>query len=79
MADYISKIFFYIGRYCEQSAYIHLIQDALNGTLIQNTEFVRCAMKGLSMLIQGNLEAIPEGETLNHKKDNIIQLLRVLE
>ena len=36
-------------------------------------------MKGLSMLISGNLEAVPEGESLCHKKDNIIQLLTVLQ
>ena len=36
-------------------------------------------MKGLSMLISGNLEAIPEGESLCHKKDNIIKLLNVLQ
>ena len=29
-------MFFYIGRYCEQSSYIHIIKSAIEGTLIQN-------------------------------------------
>jgi hypothetical protein len=36
VADLIGKIFYYIGRYCQQSAYIHLIRAALEGKLIQN-------------------------------------------
>ena len=55
VADLICQIFYYLGRYCEQSGYIHLMQSALDGTLIQNEEFVRSAMKGLSMMIKGNL------------------------
>lgn len=68
VADIICKIFFYIGRYCEQSGYFHLIKSALDGKLIQNEEFIRCAMKGLSKIIEGSLEAIPEDEHLCHKK-----------
>ena len=75
VAEKVCKIFYYLGRYCEQSAYIHLMKSALNGTLIQNEEFVRSSMKGLSMMIKGNLEAIPADEHLCHKKDNIIELL----
>jgi hypothetical protein len=29
-------------------------------------------MKGLSMLIKGNLEAIPHDESLMHKKEDVI-------
>lgn len=29
-------------------------------------------MKGLAMLIKGNLEAIPADESLKHKKNNVI-------
>ena len=78
VSEKICKIFYYIGRYCEQTAYIHLMKSALEGVLIQNEEFIRCAMKGLAMLIKGNLEAIPEDETLKHKKDNIIKMLDML-
>lgn len=55
VSDIICQIFYYLGRYCEQSGYIHLMKSALDGTLIQNEEFVRSAMKGLSMMIKGNL------------------------
>lgn len=54
------------------------MKSALEGVLIQNEEFIRCAMKGLAMLIKGNLEAIPEDESLKHKKDNIIKMLDML-
>lgn len=36
-------------------------------------------MKGLSMMIKGNLEAIPQDEHLCHKKKNIIDLLDTLQ
>lgn len=55
------------------------MEAALDGKLIQNEEFIRCAMKGLSMMIQGNLEAVPKDEHLCHKTDNIIKLLNVLQ
>jgi hypothetical protein len=29
-------------------------------------------MKGLAMLIKGNLDAVPKDESLKHKKDNVI-------
>ena len=36
VSDKVCKIFYYLGRYCEQSAYIHLMESALDGKLIQN-------------------------------------------
>lgn len=36
-------------------------------------------MKGLAMMIKGNLDAIPGDEHLCHKKGNIIELLTMLQ
>jgi hypothetical protein len=36
LADTIRTILYYVGRYCEVSAYQHIITSALKGELIQN-------------------------------------------
>lgn len=67
----IRRILHLIGRYCEVSAYSHIMTSALKGELIQNEEFLKAAMKGLTQLVHGAFEAIPQGTGLCHKKTQI--------
>jgi len=50
---------FYLGRYCEVSAYLHIMTSAVKGELVQNEEFLKATLKGLAKLIEGNFEDIP--------------------
>lgn len=54
-----NQIFYYLGRYCEYSSYIHIIKAALKGECVEHPEFVKCSFKALAGLTQGNLECVP--------------------
>lgn len=53
VSDVIYKIVRYLGRYCEVTAYLHIITSALKGELIQNEDFLRASLRGLAALING--------------------------
>jgi hypothetical protein len=79
IAEIIYKIVVYIGRYCEVSAFLHIITSALKGELIQNEDFLRASLRGLAALISGTFESIPEGTGLCHKKEQIEQLIGLID
>lgn len=72
------QIFHYLGRYCEYSAYSHIIKAALKGECVQHPEFVRCSFKALARLTSGNLECVPEGTGLCHKKKDVYDLMNLI-
>lgn len=53
MSKIIYQIICYIGRYCDVSAYYHIVASALKGELIQNENFVKASLKGLAGLMYG--------------------------
>jgi hypothetical protein len=65
----IERMFFYIGRYCELSSYLHIMKSALAGELVQNEEFIKASLLALSQLTAGSLEAVPVDTGLCHKKN----------
>lgn len=75
----IERMFYYIGRYCEQSTYLHIMKSALEGKLVQNEEFIKASLKALTRLFEGSLEAVPQEEGLCHKKSEIIEMLDVIK
>lgn len=79
VADIICKTLHLIGRYCEVSSYVHIMGSALKGELVQNEEFERGAMKGLTQLVNGCFEGVPAKTGLCHKKGQIEALLTLIE
>jgi hypothetical protein len=71
VADAVERIVFYLGRYCEVSAYLHIVTSALKGELIQNEDFLRAALRGLAAFINGAFESIPSDTGLSHKKTQV--------
>jgi len=47
----IEKIFYYIGRYCEQSSYLRIMRSALEGKLVQNEEFIKASLKAIARIV----------------------------
>jgi hypothetical protein len=79
VADIVYKIVAYLGRYCEVSAYLHIMASALKGELIQNEDFLRASLRGLAALISGAFEAVPEGTGLCHKKEQVYLLISLID
>ena len=79
MSNIIYQIICYIGRYCDVSAYYHIVASALKGELIQNENFVKASLKGLAGLMYGCFQSIPNGVGLSHKKEDIIKLISLID
>lgn len=43
------------------------MRSALEGKLVQNEEFIKASVVALSRMVEGSLEAVPEGCGLCHK------------
>lgn len=54
------------------------MRSALQGELVQNEDFLKASLKGLSRLIEGCLEAVPNGTGLLHKKGQVNSLVAML-
>lgn len=78
VAALIRRTLHFLGRYCEVSAYQHLIASALRGELVQNGEFLRAALKALTQLVNGAFEAIPDNTGLCLKKPQIETLISLI-
>lgn len=68
-----------LGRYCEVSAYEHILASALKGELVQSDHFLKGVLKGMTQMVNGIFEDVPIGTGLCHKAKEIDALLRLVE
>ena len=75
----VEKCFFYLGRYCDVSAYLHVITSAIKGEMVRNEHFLQAALRGLTKLVEGCFDAVPKGTGLCHKREQVGALLSLID
>ena len=79
VAVLICRTLHLLGRYCEVSAYEHILASALKGELVQSDHFLKGVLKGMTQMVNGIFEDVPMVTGLCHKTKEIDALLRLVE
>lgn len=67
-----------IGRFCSFKSFNTLIEKYLNFEISQNEEMLINALIGYKHIISGYLEALPENDGFQHKKESVEEIIEKL-
>lgn len=74
----INECFRLIGRFCSFSSFAVLIKKYLNFEISQKEGTLVNALTGYAKIIEGYLEALPEGDGFLDKKSSIVDIVKTL-